>query len=271
MGMSAASSIAAGSRRGGLGGRQLVVLWAARLGILAAILIAWQVQGTKDPYWTLVFSTPVDVARRLGMWLGDPRWWTHLLITLEEAFLGYLLGVTAAVALVAVIAPSRFLTRFTAPYIAVLNALPKIALAPLFILWFGTTLQSKVYFVASLICFIVFHGVHTGLKTIDPGLLANTRMLGATRYHLLRDLYIPAIVTWIISSLRLSLAFALLAAVIAEYLGANRGLGFLIANGQRTLATDTVVAGILVVALVSILLDRLLVRAERRMTQWRAF
>ncbi len=176
-----------------------------------------------------------------------------------------------ALFLVAFITPSPLLTRFFTPFIAALNSLPKIALAPLFIFWFGVTLQSKVYFVASLICFIVFQGIHTGIRTIDPALRDNTRLLGASRVELVFHLYIPAILTWIVSSLRLSSAFALLAAVVGEYLGANRGLGFLIASGQQSFRADIVIAGILVVAVMAVALDRALLAVERRMSAWRAF
>ena len=108
-------------------------------------------------------------------------------------------------------------------------------------------------------------------NTIDPALRDNTRLLGASRFELVFHLYIPAILTWIVSSLRLSSAFALLAAVIGEYLGANRGLGFLIASGQQSFRTDVVIAGILVVAVIAVVLDRALLAVESRMSSWRAF
>lgn len=246
-------------------------IWLARALILLVILAAWQSATSEDDYWNAIISSPTEVLSRLATWVVEPKWWLHFRTTIEEAFLGYLLGVTVALALVAVVTPSQMMTRFLAPFIAAMNSLPKIALAPLFIFWFGTTLQSKVYFVASLICFIIFHGIQSGLRTIDPALRDNVRLLGASRLELITHLYIPAILTWIISSLRLSSAFALLAAVIGEYLGSNSGLGFLIAAGQQGLQADTVIAGILVVAIVAVLLDRVLLAAEKQMSGWRAF
>jgi NitT/TauT family transport system permease protein len=274
MALSPAIDVAAAARQARCrraGGAPRWVIWLARLAIAGTALTLWQIGGSADGYWNLVFSSPANVLATLLKWVSDPAWWQHLWTTLEEAALGYLLGVSLALALVAAVAPYPVVGRFLGPFIAALNSLPKIALAPLFILWFGIKLQSKVYFVASLICFIVFHGVLSGLRTIDPDLLANTRMLGASRAQLLVEVYIPAILTWIIASLRLSLAWALLSAVIAEYLGSNKGLGFLVATGQQSLQANVVIAGILVVATVSVALDRLLIHAERRMTQWRAF
>lgn len=246
------------------------LIWFCRAAIVTALAASWQFFG-QDEYWKSVFSSPSEVSQKFATWMADSRWWGHLAATLEEAALGYLLGVAVALVLVALITPNPLLGRFLAPYLAALNSLPKIALAPLFIFWFGTTLASKVYFVASLICFIIFHGIQTGLRTIDPAVRDNVRLLGASRLSMLMHLYIPAIFTWIISSLRLSSAFALLAAVIGEYLGSNKGLGYLIASAQQSMQPDAVIAGIISVAAIALLLDRSLHATEMRMSAWRAF
>lgn len=251
--------------------RRRQIIWLLRLLLVASTLGLWQWSTAGSAYLVMVFSSPSLVFARLAAWLADPSWWRHLGVTLQGAALGYALGVAVALALVAVVTPSRLMTRFLAPFIAVLNSLPKVALAPLFIFWFGIALQSKVYFVASIICFIIFYGVHTGLRTIDPVLRDNIRLLGATKYDLLVHLYLPATLTWIISSLRLSLTFALLAAVVSEYLGSIRGIGFLIANAQLTLRSDVLIAGIIVIAAVSVTLDKGLIVIEKRMSSWRAF
>lgn len=259
-------------RLGGRGTRShTVTVWAWRVGLTVALLGLWQYQGSQSDYWKLIVSSPQQVLLRCFQWIQDPVWWGHVWATLEEAVLGYVLGVGAALVLVAVLAPSPWISRFMAPFLAALNALPKIALAPLFIFWFGTTLQSKVYFVASLISFIVLYGVLTGIRTIDPIMLANTRLYGASKWDLLWHVYVPAILTWLFSSLRLSWAWALLAAVVGEYLGAIKGLGFLIASAQQALQADVVIAGILVVAFAAVAFDRLLIHVERPMSKWRAF
>jgi NitT/TauT family transport system permease protein len=247
-------------------------LWVrgAQAALLAGILLGWQL-ASADETWNAAISSPTQVARRLASWFVDPTWWPHAWATVEEAALGYLLGLALALLLIAIVAPSRTLGDFLSPFIAGVHSLPKVALAPLFIFWFGTTLQSKVYFVASLICFIIFYGIQVGLRTIDSGLRDNVRLLGASPREMLLHLYFPAILTWIIASLRMSTAFALLAAVIGEYLGSNRGLGYLIARGQQSMQADAVIAGILLVATICVLLDRALIATERRMSAWRAF
>ncbi|HEX5118069.1 MAG TPA: ABC transporter permease [Pseudonocardiaceae bacterium] len=249
--------------------RRTAIVWTVRVVLVGAFVAAWQVGGSSSTYATLVFSTPAAVVQRIGQWLTDGSWWVSFGATLQEAVLGYLLGVAVALVLVAITAPSRLVTRFLAPFIAALNALPKIALAPVFILLFGTRLESKVLFIASLIGFMVFYAVSAAVQTIDRTLIANMRVLGASRTDLLRNVYGPAMLGQVIASLRVSSAWALLAAVIAEYLAANQGLGYLIAHGQQTFATADVIAGIVVVAFVAVALDRILVVVERRLSRWR--
>jgi NitT/TauT family transport system permease protein len=171
-------------------------------------------------------------------------------------------------AMVSVTASVPLMLRFLAPFISALNALPKIALAPIFILWFGTGVTSKTLFVASLVTFMMFYATLFALKMLDQSLISNMRLLGASRIDLLLHVYAPAMVKQVISSLRTSSAWALLGAVIAEYLASNQGLGFLIAQGQQTFRTDVVVAGILVVAVLAVCIDRLLHFLERRLSRW---
>jgi NitT/TauT family transport system permease protein len=255
------------TRRRGPGRRAAV--WAARVVLLVGFLVGWQALGSASETSLLFFSTPLDVAERIGVWMADPEWWVDFGVTMQETALGYVLGVAVALVLVCLTAPSRLATRFLAPFIAALNALPKVALAPVFILWFGAQLESKILFVASLISFMIFYGVSAALAVIDQTLIANMRVLGASRFDLVKNVYGPASLGQVISSLRLSSAWALLAAVIAEYLSANKGLGYLIAHGQQTFRTDQVLAGIVIVAVVAVVLDRVLVVVERRLSRWR--
>jgi NitT/TauT family transport system permease protein len=128
-----------------------------------------------------------------------------------------------------------------------------------------------VYFVASLIFFIIFYGIYSGLRSIDKSLLDNTRALGASKAQLVRHVYAPATASWIVSSLRVGAAFALLAAIFSEFLGATGGIGKRIAVAQQLLQNQVVMAGIFVIAVVALALDRVLIRVERRFARWRVF
>jgi NitT/TauT family transport system permease protein len=246
-------------------------VWTARALIVVAFLGGWQAIGTRSPVERLIFSTPESVLTTLGHWTTDTTFWRDLRITLTEAILGYLAGVGSAVVLAAVVFYSATLERFLRPFVAVFNALPKVVLAPLFLLWFGVGISSKVYFTASVIFFIVFYGVYTGMKAIDISLVNNMRALGASSVDLTVHVYAPAILTWIVAGLRLSFTFAILATVLGEFLGGTEGLGVRISLATQQLQNNIVVAGIVTIALVAVLVDRSLVRVERRFGRWKLF
>jgi NitT/TauT family transport system permease protein len=241
-----------------------------QVALLALLLGGWALI-SRDEVWANLVGSPGGVATQLGNWFQDSAFWLDVGLTGLEAALGYVLGVLIAVVLVAIIVPVRTLDRFFAPFIAMANALPKIVLAPLFILWLGFSITSKVLFVAAGIFFLIFYGVYSGVRSIDTVLLDNARALGATRVRLLLDVYLPSIVGWLIASLRLSSAWALTGAVVSEYLGSNSGVGYRIALAQQTLDPSAVISGIVAVAVLAVVVDRLLVLVERRYTQWRVF
>jgi NitT/TauT family transport system permease protein len=247
--------------------------WArtARVLIVVAFVGAWQAIGTRSPVERLTFSTPESVLTTLGRWTNDATFWRDLGITLTEAVLGYLMGVVSGVVLAAVVFSSTTIERFLRPFVAVFNALPKVVLAPLFLLWFGIGISSKVYFTASVIFFIIFYGVYTGMKAIDVSLVNNMRALGASTVDLTVHVYAPAILTWIVAGLRLSFTFAILATVLGEFLGGTEGLGVRISLATQQLQNNVVIAGIIAIALVAVLVDRSLVRVERRFTRWKLF
>jgi NitT/TauT family transport system permease protein len=245
--------------------------WTARVLIVVAFVGVWQAIGTRSPVERLTFSTPESVLTTLGHWTNNATFWRDLGITLTEAVLGYLMGVVSGVVLAAVVFSSATIERFLRPFVAVFNALPKVVLAPLFLLWFGIGISSKVYFTASVIFFIIFYGVYTGMKAIDVSLVNNMRALGASSVDLTVHVYAPAILTWIVAGLRLSFTFAILATVLGEFLGGTEGLGVRISLATQQLQNNVVIAGIVAIALVAVLVDRSLVRVERRFSRWKLF
>ncbi len=249
----------------------MAIVWVARLAILGAVLGGWQAYGSSSAYRRFVISTPVDTFKILRQDLTEAKWWSDVWLTVQEAGLGYLLGIAAALLLVGLVTPVPAVYRFLSPFLAAINALPKIVLAPLFILWFGLTMEGKVYFVSAAIFFVVFYGVHTGLRSIDLDLVNNARMLGGSRVQVVRTVYAPAVATWLLNSLRVSAALSLLAAVVAEYLGSQAGIGFRIAKARSVLRVDMVLAGIIFVATMALVLDRVLVRIQRHFDRWRVF
>ena len=154
------------------------------------------------------------------------------------------------------------------PYIKALNSMPRIILAPIFSVWFGLGVGSKVALGVTLVFFIVFFNVYQGVKEVSPVVLANARMLGASRQQLLRHVYLPSATSWVFSSLHTSVGLAFVGAVVGEYLGSARGVGYLILQAEGTFDVNTVFAGIAVLTAFALVLDGLVGRIERRLMKW---
>lgn len=251
--------------------RSTAAVWLARACIVVLAVGGWHVMGTTSPSWSIVISTPWDVAGKLIELLGTGAWWTDVWVTLREAVGGYFLGLAISVVLVAVFVPFKPIADFSAPFIAMLNATPNVALAPLFIVWFGFGYTSKLVYVATSTFFISFYGIYVGIRQIDRVLLDNCRIYGASRFELIKEVYAPAIATWVLGGLRVAAAWAVLAAVVAEFLGSRQGVGFRVATASQSLQQTTVIAIIIFIAAGTFLIDRILVRVERNMSRWRLF
>jgi NitT/TauT family transport system permease protein len=193
----------------------------------------------------------------------------HLTATLAEAAAGFALGLLLGMAAGFALAVSRKLDAVLQPFVAILNAMPRIAFAPLIILWFGLGFVSKVVIVVSLVFFIVFFNTYSGWKDINPIILKNARVLGATRLQMFWHIYLPATMVWTFASLRVSVGFAIIGAVLGEYIGASKGIGYLIDNAQANFDATGVMSGLTVLTIVVAVLNMLLQRVETRFLSWR--
>ena len=242
----------------------------AQLALGAIILAAWQVGATLkllDPFF---FSRPTDIAGRVALWVANGSLWRHLVVTLEEAVLGLIIGAAIGITLGFVLARSPFAARVLDPYIAMLNAIPRVVLAPLFLLWFGLGIWSKVALAVTLVFFIMFFNTYQGVRDADRGIIDSVRMLGASERQLMRHVLLPSALTWIFSSLQTSLGFAMVGAVVGEYLGAARGLGYIIAQAEGTFDTTGVFAGMTVLSAVVVIVSAGVTRLERYLLKWKA-
>jgi NitT/TauT family transport system permease protein len=245
------------------------LLTACQLGVLVVLLLAWQL-ASASPGWKTAVSSPSDVASVLREWLvGGRSKWSDILSTLEGAVFGSAVGVAAAAVFSLLFLLVPVLARLLMPYVAAFNAVPKVVMAPLFVLWLGFGLQSKVVFVASVVFIIVFFNLVTGLRDVDAIFIEHVRVLGAHNLWVLRSVYLPALVGWIFASLRVSVGFALLLVVVAEFISTNQGVGALIQHGQLTMSSAEVIAGIFIVGAMAVVLDLLLRIVERRLLKWR--
>ena len=245
----------------------VIVAWQIAVG--AALLAVWQALTSMhviDPFFV---SRPSDIARRLSMWVADGTLWGHLVTTLEESLLGLIVGAVLGITCGFGFGRSPMVARVFDPYIKMLNAIPRVVLAPLFLLWFGLGIWSKVALAVTLVFFVMFFNTYQGVRDADRVLLDNVRMLGASERQLVRHVLIPSALTWIFSSLQTSLGFAMVGAVVGEYLGATRGLGYVISQAEGTFDTTGVFAGMTVLGLVVVAVSAGVSRLERWLLRWK--
>ncbi|HYY84462.1 MAG TPA: ABC transporter permease, partial [Beijerinckiaceae bacterium] len=189
------------------------------------------------------FSTPLDVIARVIKEFSGTDIWRHLGITLTETVLAFATGSLGGILLGFAFARRALLAAVFDPYVKMLNALPRVVLAPIFALWLGLGIWSKVALGFTLVFFIVFFNVYQGVREVSPTVLANARMLGMNERQLLRHVYWPAALTWVFSSLHTSVGFALVGAVVGEYLGSSAGLGYKIHEAESVFDVTGVFSG----------------------------
>ncbi|HVZ53358.1 MAG TPA: ABC transporter permease [Pseudolabrys sp.] len=246
------------------------------LQVLVAVIAiaAWYLLSTYRVFGTVLlppffFSTPLDVARQVIDWFATGVIWKHLWVTLEESILAFVIGSLGGVVVGFWFARQPRVAAVFDPYVKMVNALPRVVLAPIFTLWLGLGIWSKVALGVTLVFFIVFFNVYQGIKEVSPTILANGRMLGMNERQLTRHVYWPSALSWMFSSLHTSVGFAVVGAVVGEYLGSAAGLGYLIQQAEGVFDVAGVFAGMFVLAAFVIVIDVLVTMVERRLLVWR--
>src|SRR6266446_1991481 len=215
------------------------------------------------------FGEPIQVFARLWRWFASGEIYEHLWVTLVETLLAFLIGTVFGVNVGLWLALAPTASVILDPYIKAINAMPRVILAPIFFVWFGLDIASKVALGVTLVFFIVFFNVYQGVREVSPVVLANARMLGASPRQLLRYVYVPSAMSWVFSSLHTSVGLAFVGAVVGEYLGSARGVGYLILQAEGVFDINTVIAGIVVLTLFALLLDIAVSKIEARLLVWR--
>jgi NitT/TauT family transport system permease protein len=247
------------------------------IGLQVAVLVVWLggwelAARTKviDPFF---FSQPSAVWSQIVTWttqgtsqgsLGE-----QILVTLEEAAMGFVIGVVAGVVAGIALGRIRILADVFAPYIKVANSIPRIVLGSLFIVAFGLGLTSKVLLVIVLVFFGVFFNAFQGTREVDRNLMANAKLLGASRWKVTTEVVMPSAFTWILASLHVSFGFAIIGAIVGEFLGSDQGLGNLIRSAQGNFNQSGVLACMVLTAVIALLAEFLITRLERRLLRWR--
>jgi NitT/TauT family transport system permease protein len=250
-----------------------------QVGVLVVLFVLWHVltkPGLMPPFLfdndsqaAFFFGEPLKIFGRIGAWFfTNADIYQHLWVTLLETLLAFAIGTALGLAFGLWLALSPLAGRIADPYIKALNSMPRVILAPIFAVWFGLGIASKVALGVTLVFFIVFFNVYQGVKEVSPVVLANARMLGASQRQLLRHVYLPSATSWVFSSLHTSVGLAFVGAVVGEYLGSSRGVGYLILQAEGAFDINTVMAGILVLTAFALLLDAAVGGIERRLMKW---
>ncbi len=233
-----------------------------------AVLLVWQ--GSSGRIVDVFFvSNPVDVARRLYTWTVTGSILLHLWGTVYATVAGFALGSLVGVLMGLWLGLSPFASRLLHPFIWAFNALPKVALAPLFILWFGLGIESKIALAAILVLFIVFMNTYQGVKDVDQDLIDALRLMKGTRLQVLMKVVIPSSVSWIFTGFKIALPNALIGAVIGEMIASSYGLGYLVQLSGAQFDTAGVFAVLVVIGLLAVVLNQLIHTAQSRLDRWR--
>lgn len=256
------------SERKSLGEMSALAMLACQSILALALAALWQaVSGTLvDEFF---ISNPVSIARRLGKWLADGSLFIHAWATLYATAAGFAIGVLIGLVLGVWLGLSPFLSRLLDPFLSALNALPKVALAPLLVLWFGIGIESKIALAAVIVLFLVFLNTYAGVREVDQDLVDGVRLMKATRWQVLSKVILPSSASWVFASLKISVPYALIGAVLGEMIAANRGLGYLVQFSGAQFDTAGVFASLVVIALVAAILNWMVDVSQRRVERWR--
>jgi len=247
-------------------GRRIQRIAQVLVGVI--FLACWELAAGPliDPFFV---SEPSAVFAKLRDWVIRGELFAHLGITLYATVLGFVIGSVTGFATGFVFGRYEGIGAIFDPYITAIYCLPKIALAPLFIMWFGIGIESKIAMAAVIVFFLVFLNTYSGVRDVNPIHIHGARIMGAGEWQLLINVIAPSAAAWVLTGLKVSVPYALIGAVVGEFMSSNRGMGFMIAQSSAMFDTAGVFAGLVVLALVGGIINEGLKRLERHVLRWR--
>lgn len=253
--------------------RRHTMIIALRLIVLVAVLGGWELAARLkwiDPFF---YSMPSMIWNQIVEWLRDGTsqgpLWQQVLVTLEETVIGFLIGAVAGVICGIVLGRNKLLSDVFSIYIQIANSIPRVVLGSIFVIALGLGMASKVALAVVMVFFVVFANAFQGVREADKYMIANAQILGASPRQVTMSVVIPSAMSWILASLHVSFGFALVGAVVGEFLGAKEGIGLLISTAQGAFNASGVFAAMIVLAVVALAADFLLGQVEKRLLKWR--
>ena len=246
--------------------RLVVMAW--RVGITVVGLALWEAASGRliKPFW---ISSPSAIWTQLADWIATGELWLHVEITLTETILGFVFGAVSGIGVGLALGLNKRLAAVLDPFIIAFYSLPKIALAPLFILWFGVGLLSKVVLATFVVFFLVFYNTYAGTLAVEQELVDVLRLMGGTRGQIIRKVILPSVLLWIFTGMKISVPYALIGAVVGEMMASNKGLGYLIQAAAGQYDTSGVFAALFVLMIIATGLHTALKLSERLMSRWK--
>jgi NitT/TauT family transport system permease protein len=249
--------------------KRLNRVWLRQLVALTIALAVWEAAGRAGWLNPLYAPAPSRVASALVELFTHGNIWPHLEATFGAALGGLVLGIVIGAALGAAAALVPLIAELLEPVMMMLNAVPRVVLAPLCVIWFGIGLGSKVALAFVLVAVLVFFTVYTGIKQVDPRLVERVRTLGGGRWTILREVYLPFVTAWVMGNLKVAVGFAFTGAVVGEFVGASRGLGYLLSFAQSTYNSALMLALVFLIMAFVLVIFGAAGRLEKRLLRWR--
>ncbi|MDR3451807.1 MAG: ABC transporter permease [Rhodoferax sp.] len=253
--------------------RHRFVIIGLRIAVLVLVLGGWELAASRkwiDPFF---YSQPSLIWAQIVEWIRDGTsqgpLWVQVAVTLEETVIGFLIGGIGGIICGILLGRNKLLSDVFSLYIQIANSIPRVVLGSVFVIALGLGMASKVALAVVMVFFVVFGNAFQGVREADKYLIANARILGASKRQLTTAVVIPSAMSWILASLHVSFGFALVGAVVGEFLGAKEGMGLLISTAQGAFNASGVFAAMIVLAVVALVADFLLTRLEKRLLKWR--
>lgn len=244
-------------------------LWLWRIFLVIAFVVCWELASGRI-LSELMVSRPTEVADRLWGWISDGTLTEHILVTAQATGLGFALGAGSGILIGYITATFRRFGDVVEPAMTALYTMPRLALAPLFILWFGLGMQFRVIFASVIVFFLVYFNTHFGVKDVKSELIATVRLMGASRREVATKVVIPSALVWVAAGFKLSVPYALIGVVVGEMLASDQGLGYLLQRSANQFNASGTFATIITLLVIALLLDFILSRLTGRFLGWRS-
>jgi NitT/TauT family transport system permease protein len=242
--------------------------WMRQWLTFAVILVLWEAAGRAGMLNPLFAPSPSQIIAALVELFTSGSIWPHLEATFGAALGGLFLGIVVGVVLGVIAALVPYIAELLQPVMTLLNAIPRVVLAPLFAIWFGIGISSKVALAFILVAVLIFFTVYTGILQVDKRLVERITTLGGGRWALIRYVYLPSVASWILSNMKVAVGFAFTGAVVGEFVAASRGLGYLLSFAQSTYNSALMLALVMLIMAVVLVIFYLSGRLEKRLMRW---